>query len=188
VNRRLPAITDSTEQGALAEYLYSNNGVLPGSGEYCLPKLLKPSVFGRIPLQYRIPLLKVQSCTFLYGDIDWMDVNGGLDVEEACKQRKLNNMSSPDVDVYQVSKAGHLLMLENNDEFNNGLIMASFLEEASRSGTNHPYSIKQLGLTTDTSLLPTKVSRNDQRKSTPKQESTANVNDNVPPILDSSPS
>ena len=66
VIRRLPAITKSKEQEAVAEYLYCNNGLFSGSGEYCLPKLLKPSVFGRLPLTNRIPVLNVRSCSFLY--------------------------------------------------------------------------------------------------------------------------
>jgi pimeloyl-ACP methyl ester carboxylesterase len=40
VIRRLPAITNNKEQEAVSEYLYCNNGLLSGSGEYCLPKLL----------------------------------------------------------------------------------------------------------------------------------------------------
>jgi cardiolipin-specific phospholipase len=125
ITRRLPVITDTDEQQILADYLYLNSS-LPGSGEYCLPKLLKPSVVGRKPLQNRIPALKVKSCSFLYGESDWMDANGGLLVEQACAQQKLLGERVPDIDVYQVSKAGHLLMLENYEEFNNGLVMAVY--------------------------------------------------------------
>ena len=134
VTRRLPAIADPQEQEALTEYLYSNNGLLPGSGEYCLPKLLKPSVFGRKPLQYRIPRLQVPSCSFLYGDSDWMDSNGGLYVEHACSKINNDGVSAPVVDVYQVSQAGHLLMLENHVEFNNGLIWAVLSKDADPRG------------------------------------------------------
>jgi pimeloyl-ACP methyl ester carboxylesterase len=123
VTRRLPAITDRDEQVKLAEYLYANNA-LPGSGEYCLPSLLKPSIFGRQPLQHRIPHLKIKSCTFLYGDMDWMDPNGGLLVEQECAQLRLRGRAAPNVQVYSVENAGHLLMLDNVTEFNNGMVLA----------------------------------------------------------------
>ena len=126
VTRRLPAINDPEEQQTLTDYLYYNN-TLPGSGEYCLSKLLKPSVFGRKPLQHRIPNLNVKSVSFLYGENDWMDATGGMLVEQACSQQKLlqGDASVPDIQVYQIAKAGHLLMLENSAEFNNGLVMAA---------------------------------------------------------------
>jgi cardiolipin-specific phospholipase len=123
VSRRLPAITDQDEQVKLAEYLYANNA-LPGSGEYCLPSILKPSIFGRQPLQHRIPHLNVQSCTFLYGDMDWMDPNGGLLVEQECARLRLRGRAAPNVQVYSVAQAGHLLMLDNVTEFNNGMVLA----------------------------------------------------------------
>lgn len=142
ISRRLPAITDGDEQQKLADYLYLNNA-LPGSGEYCLPKLLKPSVFGRHPLQHRIPALKVKSCSFLYGESDWMDINGGLFVEQACTQQRLLGQKAPDIDVYQVSRAGHLLMLDNYEEFNNGVVMAvgdvhKLVEDAPRPSKLRP--------------------------------------------------
>jgi cardiolipin-specific phospholipase len=152
VLRRLPAITDHKEQAAVSEYLYCNNGLLPGSGEYCLPKLLKPSVFGHLPLIHRIPLLSVQSCSFLYGEVDWMDVNGGLGVDQACIQRKNTNLSAPSIDVYQVSNAGHLLMLENSEEFNNGLILASLCNEAKPMSIVQTWESQQLGLSVNANL------------------------------------
>ena len=126
VTRRLPSISDPEEQTLLTDYLYHNN-TLPGSGEYCVSRLLKPSVFGRKPLQHRIAKLQVQSCSFLYGDNDWMDINGGLLVQESCAKRKQDGLSAPAVNVYKVSEAGHLLMLENWKEFNHGLVMAAGL-------------------------------------------------------------
>ena len=124
VTQRLPVITDTKEQEVLTNYLYLLNA-LPGSGEHCLPKLLNPFAMGRKPLQHRIPALNVKSCSFLYGESDWMDANGGLLIEQACAQQKLQGQHAPDIDVYQVSKAGHLLMLDNYEEFNNGLVMAA---------------------------------------------------------------
>lgn len=165
VVRRLPAITNNKEQEAVSEYLYCNNGLLSGSGEYCLPKLLKPSVFGRLPLIHRIPLLNVRSCSFLYGEADWMDSNGGLGVEAASIHRKLNNLSAPSVDVYQVRDAGHLLMLENSEEFNNGLIMISLLHDKNHSDEGHTVKAEQFDSDNDTDIiLPKKLTRGDIEK------------------------
>jgi cardiolipin-specific phospholipase len=175
VTRRLPAISDPLEQEALTEYLYSNNGLLPGSGEYCLPKLLKPSVFGRQPLQYRIPRLQVPSCSFLYGDSDWMDSNGGLYVEHACAKIKKDGIPAPTIDVYQVSQAGHLLMLENHVEFNNGLIW-SVISNQTRSA---------YGGFSDDAPLPTKLLVNGLSLKSQEQPRT-DEGSNAPPMLDSS--
>jgi cardiolipin-specific phospholipase len=176
VTRRLPAISDPLEQEALTEYLYSNNGLLPGSGEYCLPKLLQPSVFGRKPLQYRIPRLQVPSCSFMYGDSDWMDSNGGLYVEHACAKIRKDGVVAPAVDVYQVSQAGHLLMLENNVEFNNGLIWAV--------GVNQKRS--SFDLFHDDAPLPAKLLVNGRSLHSQEQPKTDEGSSNVPPILDPS--
>lgn len=158
VIRRLPAITNEKEQDALSEYLYCNNGLLPGSGEYCLPKLLKPSVFGRLPLIHRIPLLNVQSCSFLYGETDWMDSNGGLGVESICRERKMNNLSAPSVVVHQVRQAGHLLMLENSEEFNNGLIMVSLSNDENCKNGNRTSNADQFDFLRNDTALPIKLS------------------------------
>merc|ERR1719387_1227560 len=75
-----------------------------------------------------------------------MDVRGGLDVQKICReeqlqleantrqqQKKSNNSDStthtvsivPNVDVYRVPNAGHLLMLENSSAFNAAVIVAA---------------------------------------------------------------
>jgi pimeloyl-ACP methyl ester carboxylesterase len=134
VERRLPAIDQKEEQSLLAEYLY-HNGTLPGSGEYCLPHLLTASVFGKRPLVDRIPHLPIAACHFFYGEHDWMDVGAALDVQERCRyHHRLSGPANdgttattatttvpPKVTVHQVRHAGHLLMLDNPEEFNNGL-------------------------------------------------------------------
>lgn len=141
VTRRLPAISDPDEQRILTDYLYHNN-TLPGSGEYCISRLLKPSVFGRKPLQHRIPKLQVETCSFLYGADDWMDSTGGLLVQEGCTQRLQQGLSAPAVNVHEVSQAGHLLMLENYREFNHGLVMAAGLAERLPYGVPLPSELK----------------------------------------------
>lgn len=126
VDRRIPAIRDVQEQHAVADYLFYNN-VLPGSGEYCINRILHANVLAKKPTLHRIPHLKVDSVTFLYGTNDWMNPMGGLAVQEACEEKRRTSTttkSAPKVDVYAVRNAGHLLMLENWEEFNTGVILA----------------------------------------------------------------
>ena len=126
VERRLPAITDPEEQRAVADYLYCNSA-LPGSGEFALKYLLDPFGMARNPLMRRIPLLKVPQVTFLYGSDDWMDSSGGLDTQKFCEQM---DSPTPKIDVYEVSNAGHLLMLDNYEEFNAGVVIGGLGLEA----------------------------------------------------------
>ena len=98
------------------------NNTLPGSGEHCLNKVLYPGAFAKRPSEYRIPNLKVPKVTFLYGETDWMDPRGGLIVQRKCQAQP---DSSPEVDVYSIRKAGHLLMLENWMEFNAAVILGA---------------------------------------------------------------
>lgn len=125
VKDRLPAVQDQEEQRALTDYLYYNI-TLPGSGEYALTRLLTPNAFAKDPLVHRIPKLlaaHISNIAFLYGDVDWMDPNGGgLEVE----RRSNNNNHHPvAVRVYQVPKAGHLLMLDNWQDFEAAIVMAA---------------------------------------------------------------
>jgi cardiolipin-specific phospholipase len=122
VENRLPAITDPEEQQAVADYLYCNSA-LPGSGEFALKFLLNPFAMARNPLIRRIPLLKVPQVTFLYGSNDWMDSSGGLDTKKFCEQITDSQSTTPKIDVYEVSNAGHLLMLDNYEEFNAGVVI-----------------------------------------------------------------
>lgn len=125
VHNRLPAIRDPEEKAILAEYMYTGS-ILPGSGEYGLSRLLLPGAIAKNPTLYRIPKLKVQKVSFLYGMLDWMDVNGGLGVQAICKEERLKgNSNVPDINVYQVPNAGHLLMLENPSAFNTALMIAA---------------------------------------------------------------
>jgi cardiolipin-specific phospholipase len=125
VERRLPDISNPEEQAAVAEYLF-HNSTLPGSGEYAIHRILDSTVMARKPLQYRIPALEVDKVSFLYGSTDWMDVSGGLATQSLCEskraQQSTQDQPTPDVNVYVVRNAGHLLMLDNPDEFNAGLI------------------------------------------------------------------
>jgi pimeloyl-ACP methyl ester carboxylesterase len=117
VDNRLPSIKNPQEKQVLAHYLYSN-AVLPGSAEDMLNRFLTSSAHGKVPTVDRIPKLKVPKVSFIYGDRDWMDVDGGIEV---WNQSKMLN-DSPIIDVYRMQNAGHLLMLDNYRGFHAGLV------------------------------------------------------------------
>jgi hypothetical protein len=65
-------------------------------------------------------------------------------VQRVCEEQRLNgDKAAPSIDVYEVSNAGHLLMLENWKEFNAGLILAG-------GGTVEDKSTVPVKATTDT--------------------------------------
>mmetsp|Transcript_14136 Transcript_14136/g.29463 ORF Transcript_14136/g.29463 Transcript_14136/m.29463 type:complete len:442 (+) Transcript_14136:302-1627(+) len=122
VRNRLPAIQDPEEQRILSEYMYTGS-ILPGSGEYGLSRILNPGALAKNPCVQRIPKLRVKHVSFLYGMHDWMDARGGLDVQRICNEEQPHG--TPDVEVYKVNQAGHLLMLENSVGFNTAVVVAS---------------------------------------------------------------
>jgi cardiolipin-specific phospholipase len=160
---RLPSITCEHERSSLGEYLYQNS-MLPGSGEYCLNEILTAGAFAKVPLLDRIPNLQSSISSsdggknddgtgleihFVYGENDWMDYRGGLDVQRLCHQKKallsqstqqLSSPSPPTVFVHGVRSAGHLLMLENYQEFNAAMAIAAGKneEELTRLGMSRP--------------------------------------------------
>ncbi|KAL3931318.1 MAG: hypothetical protein SGBAC_011362 [Bacillariaceae sp.] len=135
VKGRLPVITDPQEQQTVTDYLYYL-AMIPGFGEDMLNRFLKSNAHARQPTVDRIPKLQVPKVSFLYGDRDWMDIQGGLQVYEQCKLQKndndnnknnSNNSSSssskgPDIEVYQLQEAGHLLMVDNWRGMNAGVV------------------------------------------------------------------
>lgn len=148
IEGRLPAITCPEEQSVLGEYLYTN-AILPGSGEDCLSKVLKPTAFARKPTLHRIPHLKVKNVSFLYGQNDWMDPQGGVEVLEKVeqmkekKERDNQSHSLPSIQVLGVKNAGHLLMLENWQEFNSAMAIALGRQHALPSHVPLPYQYAQ---------------------------------------------
>mmetsp|Transcript_7931 Transcript_7931/g.11316 ORF Transcript_7931/g.11316 Transcript_7931/m.11316 type:complete len:449 (+) Transcript_7931:1-1347(+) len=123
VEGRLPEVTRFDERLHLSEYLY-RNAVLPGSGEQCLNKVLKPFARSKKPTVYRVPKLKVDNVSFIYGQYDWMDVSAGVKVQRICETMPKEGKHVPNINVYTVRNAGHLLMLENWEEFNSAVILA----------------------------------------------------------------
>lgn len=125
VQRRLPSISNPEEQQALTEYLVANSD-LPGSGEHSLNKVLTSTAHGKRPTVNRIPHLQVTNIAMLYGDNDWMDASGGLAAQKKCEDLRAKSPSNPpNITVYQVQRAGHLLMLENWREFNAAVILGA---------------------------------------------------------------
>lgn len=121
IDKRLPVVQDMKEKEALTDYLYYNSVAKP-SGEKALQRLLTPQAFAKVPMAHRIPSLKIKNVSFLYGAVDWMDAKGGLQVQQMVEADKGNDTK---VDVYQIPKAGHLLMLDNWLDFEKGIVMAA---------------------------------------------------------------
>ncbi len=144
VENRLPAITCPDERNHLTEYLYTN-AILPGSGEDCLNKILKPFAFPKKPALHRIPYLGVKNVYFIYGQNDWMDVKGGLEAQRICRKLKEDGKENvPDVQVMGVKNSGHLLMLENWREFNNAIILACGEGRRLPNDSPKPYSFNDI--------------------------------------------
>lgn len=142
VERRLPAITCAEERASLAEYLYLN-AILPASGADSLNKILKPMAYAKKPIVDRIPLLKVKDIAMIYGQNDWMDPSASTSVQRRCEELKREGKEdAPTVSVYGVKHAGHLLMLENWEEFNNAMIAGGGGEILSKNA-HVPFSCSQ---------------------------------------------
>ncbi|KAH7036810.1 Alpha/Beta hydrolase protein [Macrophomina phaseolina] len=133
------------EAAALHDYSYSLFRQR-GSGEYALAYILAPGAFAREPLIRRIHKIGRQQgekgvpIVFMYGDEDWMDVNGGYAAEKKIKEenekvwaemteeeRKGDN---GDATVLVIQKAGHHLYLDNFEQFNQ--VMEVELEDVER--------------------------------------------------------
>ncbi|CAJ1965451.1 unnamed protein product [Cylindrotheca closterium] len=119
VQGRLPVITDPLEQQSVIDYLYYL-AMVPGFGEDMLSRILTSTANARKPTVDRIPKLGVKKVSFLYGDRDWMDIQGGISVYEQCKLQ--GNENGPDIEVYQLQDAGHLLMVDNWRGMNAGVV------------------------------------------------------------------
>jgi cardiolipin-specific phospholipase len=139
VTGRLPAIQDPLEQAALSDYLYYSC-MMPGSAEYAIHNFLKPSILAYRPLIRRIPNLQVPSIGFIYGNHDWMDIEGGLQAQQLCSNKKTSH-----VQVLQVPNAGHLLMLDNPEAFNEAFAISAGIRLETSTMTKlvvHPASLQ----------------------------------------------
>ncbi|KAK2466488.1 hypothetical protein APHAL10511_002130 [Amanita phalloides] len=87
-----------------------------GSGEYCISHILAPGAHAHSPLVDRIPALKIP-ITFVYGEQDWMDPQGGIDSVE-----RLRQAGNGQGRMYIVNNAGHHVYLDNPEAVNGLLV------------------------------------------------------------------
>ncbi|KAG6903362.1 hypothetical protein C0995_013115 [Termitomyces sp. Mi166 len=95
------------------EYIM-NITLAKGSGEYS--HILAPGAHARLPLVDRISALKIP-ITFVYGDHDWMDPEGGRQAVENLRQAG-NGKGR----MYIISHAGHHVYLDNVKAVNDLLV------------------------------------------------------------------
>jgi hypothetical protein len=70
-----------------------------------------------------------------------MDASGGIQVMDTSQRMKKQGQTAPDVQVYGVSNAGHLLMLENWKEFNAAMIHAAGLGHRLPTEAPNPFKV-----------------------------------------------
>ncbi|KAF2667179.1 alpha/beta-hydrolase [Microthyrium microscopicum] len=144
------------EAQALHDYSYSLFRQR-GSGEYALAYILAPGAFARSPLIHRIQGVGRQvlaphaaptvddvasqasaaresgiPVVMMYGDHDWMDVDGGRNAERKILEEKSKALEGKSADEWKkdqgdakvviVKNAGHHLYLDGYDEFNEIMI------------------------------------------------------------------
>ncbi|GBE79399.1 alpha/beta-hydrolase [Sparassis latifolia] len=100
---------------AMHDYIV-NITLAKGSGEYCISHLLAPGAHARLPLVDRIAALKIP-ITFVYGEHDWMDPEGGTEAVENLRQAG-NGQGK----MYIVPHAGHHVYLDNPKAVNDLLV------------------------------------------------------------------
>ncbi|KAH9894348.1 alpha/beta-hydrolase [Cubamyces lactineus] len=121
---------DEEDTRAMNEYIM-NITLAKGSGEYCISHLLAPGAHARRPMVDRISALKIP-VTFVYGDHDWMDPEGGKESVERLRQAG-NGLGR----MYMIPHAGHHVYLDNPKAMNDLLIKE--LDRPAGSGRT-PYS------------------------------------------------
>jgi len=112
--RRFSGLTEE-ETRNMHDYIL-NITLAKGSGEYCISHILAPRVHARRPLVDRVAPLKVP-VTFIYGEHDWMDPEGGVKAVENMRQAGNRNGR-----VHIVPGAGHHVYLDNAPALNELLV------------------------------------------------------------------
>ncbi|PFH52663.1 hypothetical protein AMATHDRAFT_2057 [Amanita thiersii Skay4041] len=113
-SRRFHSLTGE-ETRDMHEYIM-NITLAKGSGEYCISHILAPGAHARMPLVNRISALKIP-ITFVYGEFDWMDPQGGIDSVEQLRQTG-NGQGR----MYIINNAGHHVYLDNPEAINKLLV------------------------------------------------------------------
>ncbi|KAG6878264.1 hypothetical protein C0993_010036 [Termitomyces sp. T159_Od127] len=113
-SRRFTGLSEEDTRD-MHEYIM-NITLAKGSGEYCISHILAPGAHARRPLVDRISALKIP-ITFVYGEHDWMDPEGGRQAVENLRQAG-NGKGR----MYIVSHAGHHVYLDNVKAVNDLLV------------------------------------------------------------------
>ncbi|KAJ7068047.1 alpha/beta-hydrolase [Mycena amicta] len=113
-SRRFSGLSEE-ETRAMHDYILHIT-LAKGSGEYSISHLLAPGAHAHRPLVDRVAALKIP-VTFIYGDHDWMDPEGGKKSVE--NLRKAGNGQAKS---FIVSDAGHHLYLDNPTAVNQLLL------------------------------------------------------------------
>ncbi|KAI0723029.1 alpha/beta-hydrolase [Earliella scabrosa] len=113
-SRRFIGLGDEDTR-AMHDYIM-NITLAKGSGEYCISHLLAPGAHARRPMVDRISALKIP-VTFVYGDHDWMDPEGGKESVERLRQAG-NGFGR----MYMIPHAGHHVYLDNPKAMNDLLV------------------------------------------------------------------
>ncbi|KAF9076453.1 Alpha/Beta hydrolase protein [Rhodocollybia butyracea] len=115
-SRRFSGLSEE-ETRNMHDYIL-NITMAKGSGEYCISHILAPGAHARMPLVDRIAgLRKDIPVTFVYGDQDWMDPEGGADSVE-----RLRQVGNGQGRMYIVNNAGHHVYLDNPRAVNDLLV------------------------------------------------------------------
>ncbi|KIK65526.1 hypothetical protein GYMLUDRAFT_358262 [Collybiopsis luxurians FD-317 M1] len=116
-SRRFTGLSEE-ETRNMHDYIL-NITVAKGSGEYCISHILAPGAYARMPLVDRITGLAKERIpiTFVYGDQDWMDPEGGQESVERLRQAG-NGLGR----MYIVNNAGHHVYLDNPGVVNDLLV------------------------------------------------------------------
>lgn len=91
-----------------------------GSTEYAIFICFELGMFAKNPLESSRVLGNPElpfAVSFFYGDIDWMDIDGGRRVVE------LNQFRGTYSHVYEVKNSDHHMYLDNPEEFANLIIL-----------------------------------------------------------------
>lgn len=102
---RFPARAQATRD-AVVEYFYQTC-LAPPSAEHSLSTVLESGAYARRPLVEKLPKITVP-VSFLYGDRDWMDWKGAVEVGKKMQVK---------TKVVRVDDAGHHLYYDNPDQF-----------------------------------------------------------------------
>ncbi|KAG7097179.1 hypothetical protein E1B28_004553 [Marasmius oreades] len=113
-SRRFSGLTQEDTRD-MHDYIL-NITLAKGSGEYCISHILAPGAHARMPIVDRISPLKIP-VTFVYGDQDWMDPEGGADSVEALRQAG-NGQGR----MYLINNAGHHVYLDNPKAVNDLIV------------------------------------------------------------------